>query len=565
MSTMPPVMPTPEEQAAKEAAQVIKRIAQLERLAKLPEHLRLGVTLPGMRKLLAELPDNALEQVNANLEQANAKQVKKGKEPYPKNLTLNGYGNQYFITMWAKEAKEGQPEGDRLAVCERLKKQRSPHVGEATVFVSWFLNTPIATLLDALANFLEEKELREEDTFFWVCDYVIRQTDVDPDLALLGECVSAVGHTVLLMEPWDAPAPLKRAYCIKEVYYTQASGAHFDVGMSSAQQAAFEKALVDDFDSIKMSLSKVDVRTATCRNAEDTKAILGELEQGVGFVACNSQVIGLLREALVAQARAALGRLPAAERGTSGLTNNLGGLLKEMGKLKEARLLFEEALQACRETLGDHGQAGGGEAAARGGAAGAEGDAGRPPPEQAALDQQHGRAADGHGPAGGGEAVARGGPAGAEGDAGRPPPEHADLDRQPGQPAGGHGPAGGGEAVARGGPAGAEGDAGRPPPEHADLDRQHGPAAEGHGPAGGGEAAVRRGAAGEEGDAGRPPPEHADLDQQHGRAAAGHGPAGGGEAVVRGGAAGKEGDAGRPPPGHADLDQQHGPLAVYAR
>jgi hypothetical protein len=42
----------------------------------------------------------------------------------------------------------------------------------------------------------------------------------------------------------------------------------------------------------------VDVRIATCRKNKDTKAILDELEQGVGFVACNTQVIGLLREAL---------------------------------------------------------------------------------------------------------------------------------------------------------------------------------------------------------------------------------------------------------------------------
>ena len=105
--------------------------------------------------------------------------------------------------------------------------------------MSWFLATRIETLLDALANlFLKEKGLREEDTFFWVCDYVIRQTDVKTDLAYLGECVSAVGHTVLLMEPWHAPAPLTRAYCITEVYHTQKSGAQFDVVMSSAQQDA---------------------------------------------------------------------------------------------------------------------------------------------------------------------------------------------------------------------------------------------------------------------------------------------------------------------------------------
>ena len=270
---------------------------------------------------------------------------KTGKPKYPENEAVNGYVQQILMAAWEMQ--------DGLAVCERLQKQGSPHVGEATHFVSWFLATTIETLLDALANYLEQKGLREEDTFFWVCDYVIRQTDVKTDLAWLGKCVSAVGHTVLLMEPWHAPAPLERAYCITEVYHTQKSGARFDVVMSSAQQAAFEAALVDDFDSIQASLSKVDVRTATCRNEKDTKAILDELEQGVGFVACNTLVIGLLREALVAQARAALERLPAAERGTSALINNLGLLLEAMGKLEEARPLFEEAQQARRETLGD--------------------------------------------------------------------------------------------------------------------------------------------------------------------------------------------------------------------
>ena len=197
-------------------AQVV--LAPEQRLAAraaLPEHLRLGVTLPGMRELRSQLPSNAVEQVNANLVQVNAKLVKKGRATYPPNMTLNGYSNQYFVTRWEEE--------DNLTVCERLQTRGSAHVGEANVFVSWFLNTPIDTLLDALGHFLKQNGLREEDTFFWVCDYVIRQTDVKKELEWLGECVSAVGHTVLLMEPWHAPKPLKRAYCIKEVYHTQVS------------------------------------------------------------------------------------------------------------------------------------------------------------------------------------------------------------------------------------------------------------------------------------------------------------------------------------------------------
>ena len=161
--------------------------------AALPEHLQLGVTLPGMRQLLLQLPPDAVERVNAKMEERNAKRVAQGKPPFPMNVAVNGYINHFFIECWEQE--------DRLTVCQRLQSQNSPHVGLANVFVSWFLETKIDTLLDALGCFIKQKGLREEDTFFWVCDFVIRQTDVKTDLALLGECVSAVGHTVLLMEP----------------------------------------------------------------------------------------------------------------------------------------------------------------------------------------------------------------------------------------------------------------------------------------------------------------------------------------------------------------------------
>ena len=108
-----------------------------------------------------------------------------------------------------------------------------------------------------------------------MCDYVIRQTNVKPDLALLGECVSAVGHTVLLMEPWNDPLPLKRAYCIKEVYHTQASGAAFDVVMSTEQQAAFEAALVEDFDSVRAGVSRVDVRQVRAARYSSSRVYMG--------------------------------------------------------------------------------------------------------------------------------------------------------------------------------------------------------------------------------------------------------------------------------------------------
>eukprot|EP00964_Phaeocystis_antarctica_P111344 scaffold75700_cov38-Phaeocystis_antarctica.AAC.1 len=137
------------------------------------------------------------------------------------------------------------------------------------------------------------------------------------------------------------------------------------MAMSTAQQRAFERALVTNtygFTLVQEALSRVDVRQvraapwllrADCRNAKDKADILDELEKGVGFDKCNTLVVGLLREALVAQGRAALGRLTAAERRASVLLHNLGRLLSDMGRLEEARPLYEEELQGCRDRLGD--------------------------------------------------------------------------------------------------------------------------------------------------------------------------------------------------------------------
>ena len=88
MSKMPTVMLTPEKQAA-------KRAALLKRLATLPEHLRLGVTLPGMRELLSELPSDAVEQINAKIPT----------DQYFNGWSVNGYTHQYFVTRWEEVDK----------------------------------------------------------------------------------------------------------------------------------------------------------------------------------------------------------------------------------------------------------------------------------------------------------------------------------------------------------------------------------------------------------------------------------------------------------------------------
>jgi len=114
-------------------------------------------------------------------------------------------------------------------------------------------------------------------------------------------------------------------------------GAVLTVLLPPSEGASFERALVEDFHSIATSMAKVDVRRSEAFKVEDKQMILGAVEAGVGFTKLNQVVGGELRKWLAAQAQAALARLPAEERGTSVLINNLGVLLQDMGQLEEAR------------------------------------------------------------------------------------------------------------------------------------------------------------------------------------------------------------------------------------
>ena len=113
-------------------------------------------------------------------------------------------------------------------------------------------------------------------------------------------------------------SPHRRCWCLWEILQTVISDATLTVLLPPSETESFEEALVEEFDSITTSLSKVDVRRAEAFKMEDQQMILGAVEQGVGFTELNKLVSGQLREWLATQAQAALARLPEAERaGTS--------------------------------------------------------------------------------------------------------------------------------------------------------------------------------------------------------------------------------------------------------
>ena len=58
------------------------------------------------------------------------------------------------------------------------------------------------------------------------------------------QSVVDIGCTVLVLQPWHAPLPLTRSWCLWEIFSTLDGGAELHIALSPAEREAFQYALV---------------------------------------------------------------------------------------------------------------------------------------------------------------------------------------------------------------------------------------------------------------------------------------------------------------------------------
>ena len=141
-----------------------------------------------------------------------------------------------------------------------------PRVATATRFVSHAWLYPFLELLDALEAYSDAA-----DAYFWVGSSIRRKCTVRcPDLTIASpdadafvgyqhaaselppdwwtntfrQSIAEIGHTLVVLQPWNAPLPLRRSWCLWELFCTLDGGARLEVALSMKQRAAFQQALV---------------------------------------------------------------------------------------------------------------------------------------------------------------------------------------------------------------------------------------------------------------------------------------------------------------------------------
>jgi hypothetical protein len=241
----------------------------------------------------------------------------------------------------------------------------APHVAPATLFVS---HTWLYRFLDLLAA-LEGHAgppgaVDAPPPYYWLdvmtcSQHAASHAAVPPDWwsHTFRDSVASIGATVLVLQPWSAPVPLTRAWCLWEVFCSVDTGATLQVALGPRERAALEDALTHR-DDVASALSHIDTRNAIAKFPEDEeriKAVVGASKGGFGGV--NSRIHeslqSWLREAAAELVERRCATLGDTHADTLACTDSYIALLVQQGRPVTAAEVSDRALELRRAMLGD--------------------------------------------------------------------------------------------------------------------------------------------------------------------------------------------------------------------
>ena len=253
----------------------------------------------------------------------------------------------------------------------RVKHSDTPHpvvglkysecfMDEATVFVSHAWKYKFGELITAVETFTTE-QAKAKPWSYWVDAFVNDQWNA-PNLpyewwsGTFSSAIGEIGHTMLVLSPWDAPIPLTRAWCLWEILCTIRNKAELTVQLSVNERAAFVSTLRTNYSHIMKAFSKIDVENSEAWNPKDKEMIFAAVEAETGgFGAVNNTICAQMRDWLARTARSLAVEGDAGKELTVNELDDLtraADLLSDQGKLDEAMEMYLKALDGYTKVVG---------------------------------------------------------------------------------------------------------------------------------------------------------------------------------------------------------------------
>lgn len=234
----------------------------------------------------------------------------------------------------------------------------SPAVAEATCFVSHAWSTNFLDLCECTITWAKNFRARGGALpYVWLDVFAVNQHQPDMPAewwdTTFRAAVGALGHTLLVLTPWDKPVAVSRVWCLWEILCTVDQGCELTVLMPEREKRAFVDALKSSLDDVQGKVAAVDAEHAQAYEEEDRRRIFGEIRKlPRGFLDINNKVKDCLRQWTFEAGAKVLDEMPAANRATSDLILSLAEYTRKHSQYELSEELYQEAVAGRREQLG---------------------------------------------------------------------------------------------------------------------------------------------------------------------------------------------------------------------
>eukprot|EP01043_Picozoa_sp_COSAG02_P007923 COSAG02_NODE_245_length_27293_cov_16.488012_10_plen_809_part_00 len=253
--------------------------------------------------------------------------------------------------------RHSTPPGGTRSMCMVLSADPSTahFVGKPTHFLSHAWLYKILNVMAALQHFVDSLPGDAPEPFFWFDTFAIDE-HASQDRSqewwstTFQQAIEMMGHTVMMLSPWDAPQPLTRSWCLWELYCTYNARIPFSVCLGPDEQCALEAAILDNHDVVLNAFSKISVKNARAGNKSDEEMIRSTVEEQVGFSRLNAIAFEQMRNWIFNECRQIVGDADGRENLMKKF--KIANLMTNFELLVEAKKLFREVIVGETEHYG---------------------------------------------------------------------------------------------------------------------------------------------------------------------------------------------------------------------
>lgn len=167
--------------------------------------------------------------------------------------------------------------------------------------------------------------------------------------------VGELGHTLLVLTPWNSPLALTRVWCLWEILCTIEQGAQLTVLLPEDEKACLAEALeAGDLGHVQEELAQVDAQRAEARLGADRQRIFEAVQRLLprGFLDLNDKVKQCLRDWTCRVGRERLQEMSSEQRCLCPLVLKVAEYCRKTSQYELAERLYQEAVDGRRQQRG---------------------------------------------------------------------------------------------------------------------------------------------------------------------------------------------------------------------